>query len=223
MRRGGFTLIELLISLTLFGAVTALLFEGYFQFQGQSSRMSKTIHLRQELRNLESLIRADLTEAVYLENYAKGAEGEIRPSGILAMDLMEGGFNRDQLHLQVHSRGQFFTGFKLAYNPELFEVSYYFETNPQTGLGFYRREAYFIDGPLDEGGDAIVHQLSKRLTQMNLTFFDDQNQPQKDWPGKGGLPLGVEVELTLEGEDGTSQTSHFVINLRPAMGPGVRF
>ena len=58
---------------------------------------------------------------------------------------------------------------------------------------------------------------------MNLTFFDDQNQPQKDWPGKGGLPLGVEVELTLEGEDGTSQTSHFVINLRPAMGPGVRF
>ena len=222
MNRPGFSLLELLVSLSLFSAVTALLLGSFFQFEGVGSKLEQTTNLRQELRNLETLLREDLGSAVFLTRLAGAKAEQPNPSGILGTDLQEAGADRDRIDLQIHSRGKFFNGFKMAYNPELFEVSYYFDRDEQGVLGVYRRESFFVGRPLDSGGEAIVHRLSTRLKGFNLTYYDFENKSQPGWVSstEAPLPSGVDVTLVLEGENGLTLEQKFTLNLHPSMGPG---
>lgn len=202
-----------------------MLLAGFFQFQGIGERMQSELDARQELRNLETLIRRDLSQAVYLASYASPIENQVRPSGIQAVNLTEEGQPRDHLSLHVSGRGRFYTGFRRALNPELFEVAYRFRRDAEGQLGFYRREGYYLDGPLDEGEEAIEHRLSKRLQVLDLTFFDAQGEAQESWASstEAALPLGVNVRLGLEDAPGHLLESSFTLNLRPVMGPGVKW
>ena len=223
MMAKGFTLLEILVSMTLFSAIAGLLMSSFLNFQGIGQRLDNKMKLRQELRNLETLIREDIYNVVYLDHFANTGAGTSRPSGMRSQDQQEGTLQRDRLDLQVHSRGKFFTGFKRAYNPELFEVSYYFSQNHQGETGFYRRESYFIDGPIEEGGEEIVHRLSTHVKVFNLTFYDQDNKTLPKWTSTktANLPAGVEVDLTIQNKQGEEMTQRFTINLHPSMGANV--
>jgi len=222
-KQPGFTLLELLVSMTLFAAIAGLLMTSFFNFQGIGQKVEDKLKMRQELRNLETLVREDLANVVYLEHYSVGTAESPRPSGIRGTDAQESGLNQDRLDLQVHSRGRFFTSFKRSVNPELFEVSYYFDRDDQGVIGFYRREAYFIDGPIESGGEGITHRLSTHLTEMNLTYYDQAGATTPAWVSrkKAALPTGIDVQLTLKGESGESFSQSFTVNVHPSMGPGV--
>jgi len=216
-------MLELLVSMTLFSAIAGLLMSSFFSFQSIGTKLESKLSMRQELRNLETLIREDLSSVVYLENYAAKSAEFSRPSGIRGMDSESQGHPQDRLDLQVHSRGRFFTSFKRSVNPELFEVSYYFGQDDQGKTGFFRRESYFIEGPIEAGGEAITHKLSSRLVEMNLTYYDQLGAPQPAWVSapEAALPTGVDVHLGLVGESGEKFSQDFTVNIHPSMGPGV--
>ncbi|MDT8446026.1 MAG: type II secretion system protein [bacterium] len=223
MKARGFTLIELLVAMALFGGILSLLLTSFFQFQGTGSRLESTLAARQELRNLEALIRQDLASAVYLPHYATAVDGQAPPSGIVGVNNQDEGQERDLVSMHVAARGRFYTGFRRALNPELFEVAYRFKRDAQGVLGFYRREGYYLGGPLDEGEEAIEHRLSTRLKSLDLKYYGQDNLALDSWNSNAEqpMPLGVMVVLGLEEAPGQVIESRFVLNLRPSMGPGV--
>lgn len=88
------------------------------------------------------------------------------------------------------------------------EISYFGDNDPEENgvINLMRREAPRIDGDWDEGGRAYV--LAEGVKEMELRFFDPRKDDWTDeWDTEkpefaGRLPSLVEINITIEDEDG---------------------
>jgi len=241
--QSGFSLLELLISIALLGLVMSLLYGAFFQISNSTLQVKSTLETRQELRLLMKMVLDDLQNVQYLKHFAESGQSTIprRESGLIAETKL-GPENTDTGELEEVSSLYFHTAVKSRFypeekeqDPELHEVSYTMQENLDTKTWeFNRREDFYLDGNIREGGKSYV--LSEAVTRFELLLLESetalagggfQEKWSREWnsdeencigtsPLFGEpfcLPRAVKLTMALKGEDGNTVTDSQVSNL----------
>ena len=177
----GFSILELLISVTLLGLVMSVLYAAFFQISNSSLKVQSTLDARQELRLLMKIVLDDLQKVRYLKHFAESDQSETqqRETGLIA-DRNLGPENPDTGQIEEVTGIDFHTSIKSRFfpeessrDPELHEVGYSLQENPDTKTWeFIRREDFYIDNNLREGGK--YHVLSEEVTMFELEFLESE-------------------------------------------------
>ena len=177
----GFSILELLISVTLLGLVMSVLFAAFFQISNSSLKVQSTLDARQELRLLMKIVLDDLQKVRYLKHFAESDQSETqqRETGLIA-DRNLGPENPDTGQIEEVTSIDFLTSIKSRCFPEenygdplLHDVSYSLQVYPDTKTwDFIRREDFYIDNNLREGGKN--HVLSEEVTKFDLEFLESE-------------------------------------------------
>ena len=177
----GFSILELLISVTLLGLVMSVLYTAFFQISNSSLKVQSTLDARQELRLLIKIVLDDLQKVRYLKHFAESDQNENqqRETGLIAV-LNLGPENPDTGQFEEVTVIDFHTSIKSRFfpeensrDPELHEVGYLMQENPDTKTWeFVRREDFYIDNNLREGGKN--HVLSEEVTKFELEFLESE-------------------------------------------------
>ena len=239
----GFSLLELLISIALLALVMSLLYGAFFQISNSSLQVTSTLEKRQELRLLMKMVLDDLQNVQYLKHFTESLQSTIqqRESGMI-VDSKLGPENPETGELEEVSSLYFHTAVKSRFypeekehDPELHEVSYTMQENLDTkNWEFIRREDFYLDNNLREGGKSYV--LSEAVIGFELLLLESEvalsgGGSQEEWtrewdsdeencigtfPKFGEpfcLPRSVRLTMALKGEHGTTVTDSQVSNL----------
>ena len=239
----GFSLLELFISIALLGLVMSLLYGAFFQISNSSLQVRSTLETRQELRLLMKMVLDDLQNVQYLKHFAESGRstGQQRESGIIVESKLgpenpeTGGLEEvSSLYFHTAAKSRFYPEEK-EQDPELHEVSYTMLENLDTKTWeFVRREDFYLDNNLREGGKSYV--LSETVTKFELLLLESETRlagggSQEEWtrewdsdeencigtsPDNGDsfcLPGAVKLTMTLKGERGNTVTDSQVRNL----------
>ena len=177
----GFSILELLISVTLLGLVTSIIYAAFFQISNSTLKIQSTLDARQELRLLMKIVLDDLQKVRYLKHFAESEQSETqqRETGLIA-ELNLGPENPNTGQIEEVTSIDFHTSIKSrffqeenSHDPELHEVGYSMQENPDTKTwDFIRREDFYIDNNLREGGKN--HVLSEEVTKFVLEFLESE-------------------------------------------------
>lgn len=177
----GFSILELLISLTLLGLVMSVIYAAFFQISNSSLKVQATLDARQELRLLMKIVLDDLQKVRYLKHFAESNQSETqqRETGLIA-DRNLGPENPGKGQIDQVTSIDFHTSIKSRFfpevnsrDPELHEVGYSMQENPDTKTWYFiRREDFYIDNNLREGGKN--HVLSEEVTKFELEFLESE-------------------------------------------------
>ncbi len=224
-RQRAFSLLELLLTLTLFGAMMALLLGSFFQFQKGKSRLTTQNALRKQLQMAETLLSQDLEAAIYATHFVEpnpDQPDEKRKSGIQGIDHSFGDHDEDELHLHVARASRFFRGSNRPFDPQLHEVSWFVAPDDQGRPSLVRREEYYLDGDMTQGPRSLGVGIVTRVRHFDIKYHDSgDRKPRNSWTSeaKHPLPLGVTLTLEIENEAGERLRHQFSRNLRPPMNP----
>ena len=238
----GFSLLELLISISLIGLVMSLLYGAFFQISNSSLKVKATLETRQELRLLMKMVLDDLQNVQYLKHFAKsGTNNTQQLETGLIVEHQLGPENSETGELEEVSQIYFHSAVKSRFypnekerDPELHEVSYTLTENPDTKVWqFIRREDFYLDGNIREGGKSYV--LSEAVTRFELLLLESEtalagggyqekwtnewDSDEKDCIGDASfgepfcLPRAVELTMSLKGEDEKTVSDSQVSNL----------
>ncbi len=177
----GFSILELLISVALMGLVMSVLYAAFFQVSNSSLKVQSTLDARQELRLLIKIVLDDLQNLRYLKHFADSDQNETqqRETGLIA-DLNLGPENPDTGQIEEFTSIDFHTAIKSRFfpednsrDPQLHEVGYTLQENTNTKKWeFIRREDFYIDKDLREGGKSNV--LSEEVTKFEVEFLESE-------------------------------------------------
>ena len=200
--------------------------------------------MRQELRLLMKMVLDDLQNVRYLKNFAESGQStsQQRESGMIVETKLgpenpeTGGLEEvSSLYFHTAAKSRFYPEEK-EQDPELHEVSYIMQENLDTKTWeFVRREDFYLDNNLREGGKSYV--LSEAVTKFELLLLERETKlaeggSQEEWtrewdsdesPQRGCvqaeiernscLPRAVKLIMTLKGERGNTVTDSLVRNL----------
>jgi len=177
----GFSILELLISVTLLGLVMSVLYAAFFQISNSSLKVQSSLDARQELRLLMKIVLDDLQKVRYLKHFAESDQSETlqRDTGLIATRNL-GPENPDTGQIEEVTKIDFHTSIKSRFFPEgnsrdpgLHEVSFSMQENPDIKRWeFIRREDFYIDNNLSEGGK--YHVLSEEVINFELEFLESE-------------------------------------------------
>lgn len=241
INNSGFSLLELLISVVLLGLVMSLLYGAFFQISNSSIQVKSTLNTRQELRLLMKIVLDDLQSVQYLKHFSSAVQSKSlrRETGLIAERKL-GPENTETGELEEVSSIYFHTSIKSRFypdekdhDPELHEVGYSLEENPDTKIWeFIRREDFYLDDNLREGGKSYV--LSEAVTKFELDLLESETALAGGgfkenwttvWNSEEGvcidktaadnfcLPRAVNLTMALRGDDGNTVSDSQVINL----------
>lgn len=237
----GFSILELLISVALLGLVMSLLYAAFFQISNSSIKVKSTLDTRQELRLLMKIVLDDLQTVKYLKHFADSDQSQTQPrdTGLIAyMNL--GPRNTDTGELEEVTGINFHAAIKSRFfpeenhrDPELHEVGYLLQENPDTKTWeFIRREDFYIDNNLREGGKSYI--LSEEVTMFEIEFLESETalagggfreKWTSEWNSEEGvchdlnvkenfcLPRAIRLTMALKAQGEKSISDSQVINL----------
>ena len=189
------------------------------------------------------MVLDDLQNVQYLKRFAESGQSTIprRESGLIAETKL-GPENTETGELEEVSSLYFHTAVKSLFypeekehDPELHEVSYSMQENLDTKIWeFVRREDFYLDNNLREGGKSYV--LSEAVTKFELLLLESETALagggyQEKWTREWNsdeeycigtsplfgepfcLPRAVKLTMALKGEDGNTVTDSQVSNL----------
>ena len=238
--REAFSLIELLVSITLLAIVSAMIYGAFFQVSNSSLKIKASLSQSQELRLLMKMVLDDLQAVQYLEHYVEDEENNSETGIISTLDWVQNTQNNPTLsevsrlsfHAAVPSRFfQDIDSVRKGMDPRLHEIGYFLEFDQSSGiLYFKRREDFYIDNDLNEGGRIQV--LSHSVTDFQVEFlFQEIEQAaggsKEEWSNEFNteekecfkvgdppcLPRAIQLSMTLEAESGEKVNDSQVINL----------
>tara|TARA_Y100001970_G_C14155423_1_gene815247 strand:- start:345 stop:1139 length:795 start_codon:yes stop_codon:yes gene_type:complete len=237
----GFTLLELLISVSLLGLLITIIYGSFFQITTLSKLVKSDISLREELRLIMKIAINDLQNIKFLKNFP---ESEIemfskRETGIIAERII-GSKNNEKRKINEYSLINFhsatkslFYPEKKAFDPEIHEIGYSIKEDPQSKkLSFLRREDFYIDKNIKEGGKIQI--ISQSVEKFDVELLESETELAgggykenwtKQWnsnenickneniEGNFCLPRAVKLSIALKGKDENIVSDSQVVNL----------
>ncbi len=226
--RGGFTLVELLVSLMLLGLVLSLVYGAFAQISDAALTRRDELTEGQELRLLTRMIADDLAAAQWLQRYWDKGVGH--NTGIVGDTSFESGkaFSRLSFHAARPSRFQ--RGLALHEDPGLHEVGYYVALDEErTRLQLIRREDFYLDDDLREGGLTVV--VAEEIEVFRVEYLPpdaDPNALEEPWeerwdapnrPAKTRMPQAIRLTLTRRDAAGRTYSEVLEVNLKHSVVP----
>lgn len=217
--RSGFTLLELVITVALLSLVLALTYGSFIQLSTHANKLRHESESEQELRLLMQLLQQDLEGIQWLSKFASDGN----PSGLIADERFAAGkrFSLLRFHSSVSAR--LHRQASPAADPRLHEIAYWVEEN-ETKLQLMRREDYYLDSDLANGGRSValisgvhafrieflsVEQLGRSRAEEQWDVRWDSTQRSKE----SRLPVAIRITLGLADEDGGIFSQTLEINL----------
>ena len=255
MSKSGFSLLELLVALALMSTLMIVLYNAFFQFSASTQNVNDSLKAEQELRLLMKIVFDDLQAVQYLEKWValndETSGGEFYHSGILSR-LVPGPDETLVSFIRFHTARptRFFPEMiALQKDPELHEVEYSlrFDAFAQAWL-FVRREDFYVDGNLSEGG--VEQTLSQSVVGFRVEFLAQMvlaadsgalqevwveewdsleencllpNEDLKDSSQTRCLPLALRLTLSLQKEEGLVVTDTLELNHWSVLQPNREF
>jgi type II secretion system protein J len=177
----GFTLVELLVSLALLSLVLVLVYGAFGQISRGALEQTERLTERQELRLLLRIVADDLQSAQWLARYREQGEG--LKTGIIASIHREGSAEFSTLSFHAAQPARFHRRNVLERDPGLHEVGYQVRWEEDgERLELVRREDYYLDDDLEEGGLTVV--LVTDIESFLVEFLPpdaDPNAAEEPW------------------------------------------
>ena len=221
----GFTLIELIIAISLLGTILTLVYGSFGQIAGSARQEAQHLADKQELRLLLNMVASDLQAAQYLQEAVKLG----RASGFNAETQQLEGADFTTVHLHAALPARFHSDVPAAKDPLVHELGYLVrlaERGEGEGLVLVRREDFYVDEDLTEGGVSVV--VIDRITNFKVEFLeppDSKTSTDESWElawdsaDKPKYPLPVALRITLGRSDssGSPRLETMEMNLQGAL------
>ncbi len=205
-----FTLLEVLIAILLLSVVMGLTYSTFGIISQQSVVLRDRLASQQQSRLLVEIIAADLQAIRWLPNY-----GLRHQSGIHAVTKQlspEGKFTELSFHA---TRPALLHREKPEADPRLHEIGYLIEeTDDPENFRLIRREDYYLDDNIQEGGRQFT--ITERLRGFQVEFL---SSPRAKWIQKWdsktsrSLPLAIRFTLKIAVEDNHPQAEEIPVKL----------
>jgi type II secretory pathway pseudopilin PulG len=232
-------LLELLVSLAILGLLVTLLYGGFSQISRYSLDVQQSLSARQELRLLMKMVLDDLQSVQYFEKLI-ALNGDANDgvstfeTGIKAtlLDGPDGPETATSMHFHIARSASFFPEWR-EQDPGIHEVGYRLKMNDENGSWeLLRREDFYVDTALDEGGREYV--LTDRVRVFEVEFLEQEIQladggTQENWvrywdteegdcassdrQNSFCLPRALRLRMVVEREDGRLLEDVMAINL----------
>ena len=237
----GFSLIELLISVTLLGLVLAIIFGGFFQIANFSSLVKSNLNSREELRLLMKIVLDDLQNLQYLSKFSESGLNimSTRESGLIAERFVGSGNNEKGeitefsiINFHSATKSRFYPKKKKS-DPGIHEIGYSLEEDSNSkSWNFLRREDFYIDNNLKEGGKIQI--ISRSVINFDIELLESETalagggydeKWTKNWNSEENncnnqsiesnfcLPRAIKLTMALKGKDKEFVSDTQVINL----------
>ncbi|MBF0238133.1 MAG: type II secretion system protein [SAR324 cluster bacterium] len=169
----GFSMLELLVSISIMSLIMVLIYSAFFQISNYSIQVKNTLQGKQELRLLMRIVLDDLQSVQFLEQFTtfNNPSETVYQTGIISKrDTRNEYGENSSIHFHAAIPTRFFPEY-LPKDPQLHEVGYFLQLEPETGAwSFKRREDFYIDDNLTEGGRE--HELSRKIIEFQLEFLE---------------------------------------------------
>ena len=238
----GFSLLELLVSLAILALLVTLLYGSFSQISRTTLSVEQSLRAREELRLLMKVVLDDLQAVQYLprlvalnDSQTPGSLTTSFETGLIVRlaEGPEGPESSSELHFHAARKARFFPEWR-AQDPQLHEIGYRLLLNQETQRwGFWRREDFYVDETLTEGGrdylltDRVV-LFRVELLEQEIQLADGGTQENwvQEWDSTEGacerngeennsfcLPRALRLTLAVEAEDGQTLQETLAINL----------
>lgn len=224
---GGFTLLELMVVLAILSLMTLMTWQIWHGMMRSFTRSAEYDEVYQYARVVMRRLSDDLSGAFMLGPLMKGStEGidqGIRESAFVGVDsgredkLDFASFSHRRLRRNSAESDTQEVGYQLTRDPD----------NPDTKL-LMRREAVFLDGKIDEGGES--YPVARRVKSFNIEYYDGTkkewgsqwNSTSREWLNR--LPNRVKVEVVFANpQDGGADIPFTMIMGIPLWASPVEF
>ena len=232
--RKAFSLLDLLSSIPLLALVSALIYGAFFQVSNSSLKVKESLSQSQELRLLMKMVLDDLQSLQYLENFVKEKDSASETGLIAKMVLGPQSSEVSQVDFHAAVPSRFFRDIESVregMDPGLHEIGYRLELDTARDVWqFKRREDFYIDGDLLEGGREQI--LSESVVKFIVSFrietetaagfleesFEDyvwDTDERTCFENKSNrcLPDAIQLSMSLQGASGEIVSDSQVINL----------
>ena len=222
----GLTLVEMLIAITILAAILSLLYTSFFQIADGTAKLNEHNSEQQELRLLMKLIGDDLQAIHYLEGFSGQGRGR---SGIVADTSNIDGVEYSYFDTHVAQPAKFFRSVTPEADPGLHEVGYRVEPDEEneTNLLLLRREDFYLDDDIEEGGISVVlaEGVQKFLLELlpgNRGSIGQEPPWETRWdssqlPQNARMPLAFRVTLARKTVSGQVLEEVLEVNHQPSL------
>lgn len=205
----GFTMIELMVSLALLGVVLSLVYTSFFQISSGSRKMQERLLLQQDIRLLMKMISDDMTSAQWLGQY-RGLTAN-RGTGIVSGKDFLNGENQSRIDFHAAIPARFHRKVNVLADPGLHEVGYRVqEVKEGEGLELVRREDYYLDDEMDEGGVSVA--LADGITLFKVEYLETASSSTEleswsdEWdsttrPKGKEMPVAIKITLRISSDE----------------------
>lgn len=228
-RRPGFTLIEVMISLILLSVVFTLLYGSFFQVSSGTELLQEQLTQQQELRLLLKMLTDDLQAARFFGGFARDTKA---PSGLVAEEefIGSGKFSNVRFHAEMQAR--FYPQVEAERDPNMHEVAYRVQPSEEDRdrLVLVRREDFYLDDDMDEGGVTIVlvediHAFLVEFLPLARRTRETEDDWQGEWetadrPREDPMPMAVRVTVGFLDRRGKPIVETLVVNLPATLKVG---
>jgi general secretion pathway protein J len=215
MNNKGFTLLEILVAISIFAAITAMLYPTY---RG-TFRNVETAESQSEIYQMARITIERLTDDLqssYLPQGPKNkqiGEEAFEPGDFLGQDSTINERDADTL--------RFFSEEHIIFNENekhgRGRIAYYVkEREGKDTLILYRSDNLESSNRSEEFGGGFV--LCDKLYSINFTFYDENGESHDNWdssiePFKDKLPSRVSIDLKLGGQSGSGSPISFMTSI----------
>ncbi|MCH7479308.1 MAG: hypothetical protein IIA14_14560 [SAR324 cluster bacterium] len=216
----------MLIAITILAAILSLLFTSFFQIADGTAKLNERNSEQQELRLLMKLIGDDLQAIHYLNGFGEPGQGK---TGIDADTNNIDGVEYSPFDTHVAQPAKFFRGVAPEADPGLHEVGYRVEPDDEneTNLLLLRREDFYLDDDIEEGGISFVmaegvQKFLLELLPANRGATGQEPPWETRWdssqlPKNQRMPLAFRLTLARKTTSGEVLEEVLEVNHQPSL------
>lgn len=226
-KRTGFTLLELTISMALLGMVMLLVYGAFGQISTRARELGEELNERQELRLLMRLVSDDLGSAQWLDRFSDKTSNPA--TGISSDTEFRDGQDFSRIRFHAARPARFHRRLPGGLDPALHEVEY--QVRPvegEKGLELVRREDFYLDDDLTEGGVSVV--VAENIVDFLVEFLPpdyDRNAFEEPWQkrwevdpsvsNQQRMPVAIRLTLGRRAASGKVLREVIEINLQGSL------
>ena len=220
----GFTLLEVLLAISLLSVIITLAYLSFDQISTHSQILNQNIQNQQKLRLLMHVVSEDLRAAYFLPSLAQLQQ----PSGLQAGLRVYEGKPFSWFSAHVVGKARLHRNAKQAIDPEVHETGYEV-VQDEEGLKLVRREDYYIDGNLNEGG--VKQVLVIGVKAFNLEFLPLRANEERGWvkewsalsrTANDRMPVAIRFGMAIQNRQGRIFQEQTTFNLDQTLYSALR-
>ncbi len=214
----------MLLAIALLSVIITLAYTSFNQIAFHSKTLNQNIQSQQKLRLLMHVVSEDLRSARYLTSLIEVQQ----PSGIELGSRRVGGKMFSWVFMHVVGRARLHRNAKPLLDPYVHEAGYEITQKNDTFM-LVRREDYYIDSDIDQGGikQVLATGVQAFVLELLPLHADEERGWVKEWQAvsrqkNDRMPVAVRFTMAIQSDSGKIFKEQLTFNLEQTLYSALR-